>query len=267
MKPQSTTILTAPCTADKLQLKILTGFDDLRGGGNNLNVEIHFADGHIQFANNVNMDARWAPNVVQTVNIPMNPPVAPAAIRQVRLIHDAHAHFPNTEDDWDVNEVNVYVMGNGQTTQIGQSFAHHHLTSSLAGFAIYTSPASGCAAPQGQVTALDFTFKTGDDDLRFGNQLSLTVHFADGTKQSAFNINQSRQWPAGSTMVFKLLLQHPALVNRIKSVTLQTSDPGDDWNMNSLQVDATGNGVGQTVGSQGFFRFSGPAQPLTVALK
>jgi hypothetical protein len=266
-KPQATTILRGPCSADRLQLKIQTGPDDLRGRGNNLNIEVHFADGHIQFANNVNMDATWPAKSIETVNIPINPPVSPAAIRQIRLIHDAHAHFPYTEDGWDVREVNAYAMGNGQTTQIGRSYQLHHLTSSIAGFAIDTVPTSGCAAPQGQITELQFTFKTGDDDLRGANSLNLTVNFADGTKQFAPNINQSWQWPEGSTKIFTLLLHHPVLLNRIKSVTLQTQDPSDNWNLNSLQIDASGNGIAQSIGSQGFFRFGGSAQPLTVTVK
>jgi len=43
LHPQHTTILSAGCTVSQLRLRFRTGNDDLRGGQNNLNVEIHFA--------------------------------------------------------------------------------------------------------------------------------------------------------------------------------------------------------------------------------
>src|SRR5512146_3285883 len=82
--------LTAPpaalagCKVKTLQLLIRTGNDDLRGGANNLNVEIHFAGGRMQEAKNVNGGQTWHNNSQHTVVIPLNPEVAPTDIQQIR---------------------------------------------------------------------------------------------------------------------------------------------------------------------------------------
>src|SRR5690242_9655552 len=60
MRPQAPTLLQRPafgissCSVGMLNLRITTGNDDLRGGNDNLNVEIHYANGDMQTAANVN---------------------------------------------------------------------------------------------------------------------------------------------------------------------------------------------------------------------
>src|SRR3982751_5539836 len=77
LSPQRTTIAGPGCTVNQLQLSFRTANDDLRGGQNNLNVEVHFADGAMQVANNVNRGANWAKNSTNTVSVPLQHPVAP----------------------------------------------------------------------------------------------------------------------------------------------------------------------------------------------
>ena len=78
---QRGTIVSSGCTVAQLQLRFRTGNDDLRGGQNNLNVEVHFADGSMQVANNVNHGANWGKNDTNVVTVPVQHPVGPTRSR------------------------------------------------------------------------------------------------------------------------------------------------------------------------------------------
>src|SRR6267154_975827 len=83
LHPQRTTILSAGCTVSQLQLRFRTGNDDLRGGQNNLNVEIHFADGTMQGVNNANRGANWGNNSTNLVTVALKQPIAPNLIKEI----------------------------------------------------------------------------------------------------------------------------------------------------------------------------------------
>src|SRR5215472_4090913 len=90
------TLLTSAadsCKVQQLMLTFRTGNDDLRGGKNNLNVEIHFADGSMQTASNVNRGANWPNNSLNSVEIPLKQPVAPNQIKTITLVHLAQGGY------------------------------------------------------------------------------------------------------------------------------------------------------------------------------
>jgi len=49
IRPKPSTLLEGGCTMRLLNLRITTGNDDLRGGKNNLDVEVHFANGDMRY--------------------------------------------------------------------------------------------------------------------------------------------------------------------------------------------------------------------------
>lgn len=283
---QRTTILSPACTVNQLQLRVRTGNDDLRGGQDNLNVEVHFADGTMQVANNVNHGANWGNNSTNVVTVPLQHPVAPSQIRMIRLVHLAQGGYtpPNaaqgglmttpagpalapiyaaqgikSEDNWDMAEFQAFGLGSGIKMPIA-SFGSHRFTGSYPSLDINAQPGEGCPT-ENQVSKISFTFWTGNDDLRGGNDnLNITIHFADGTTQSEPNINHSERWPDGSTKGAEVLLNRPATIDQIRSITLSTTflggPGGDNWNMNSMQADASVNGTFHTIAKSGFHRFS-----------
>jgi len=300
LSPQRTTILSPSCQISQLQLRIRTGNDDLRGGGNNLNVEIHFADGTAQFANNVNKNGNWANNSINTIPIQLNRPVGPSEIKQIRLIHLAQGGYTppqgggvgmlgtvaapialangvKSEDNWDMAEFQANGIGNNSHSSIPiASFGLHRFTGSNPSLDINARSSVACAAA-GQVTGLNFTFKTGNDDLRGGNDnLNITVQFADGTVQSEMNANQSQRWADGNTNHVSMVLNHPVTLNQIRQVQLQTTfqggSGGDNWNMDSVEITAFVDGKITPLATSGFHRFSadqsGPtAKLLTIGVK
>ena len=275
LTPQRTTVLSPSCTVSHLELRFRTGNDDLRGGQNNLNVEVHLADGTMQVANNVNRGANWGNNSTNVVTVPLQHPVAPNQITMIRLVHLAHGGFSpglnpsapevgvlegiKSEDNWDMAEFQAFGRGSGINVPIA-SFGSHRFTGSNPSLDIHVQPGVGC--PTGnQVSRIVFTFQTGDDDLRGGkDNLNITIHFADGTTQFEPNVNHGERWPDGSTKGAEVLLNRPATINQIQSITLSTTflggGGGDNWNMASMQADALVDGKPHTIAKYGFHRFS-----------
>ena len=68
-----------------LDLEFITGGDDLRGGNDNLNVTIHYADGRTQVVENVNAGHRWGNNSTHNVMVNLLRPVAPTEIKGLTL--------------------------------------------------------------------------------------------------------------------------------------------------------------------------------------
>ncbi|HEV2314991.1 MAG TPA: hypothetical protein VGR94_06775 [Candidatus Acidoferrales bacterium] len=130
------------CLVTQIRLRIVTGGDDLRGGKDNLNIQILFAGGRApQVALNVNKSQNWPNNSTNTVAIPLNQPVPPNQIIGFRLIHIADGGFnfnslPSvltpaapweipqaflSPDNWDMSLLQVAAIGNG----VGARIAGH----------------------------------------------------------------------------------------------------------------------------------------------
>jgi hypothetical protein len=296
LNPQRNATLGSTCSIGQLQLVIRTGDDDLRGGQNNLNVEVHFVDGTMQVFPNVNQGANWANNTTKAVNITLKQLVAPDQIKQFRLIHLAQGGYDASsftapagvatptnvtisaakgvlsEDNWNMDQLQAFAHGpHGINVPIASS-GMHRFTGSNPSFDINARNDVSCSTAN-QVKTLYFTFHTGNDDLRGGkDNLNITVHFADGTSQSESNVNHSENWPNGSTRGAEMLLNRPVPVDQIRSVTLETTftggSGGDNWNMDSVEIGADDT---QHVATSGFHRFSsdwtGPkAKEITIPI-
>ena len=289
LSPQRGTLLQrngGGCTINSLNLRFTTGTDDLRGGQNNLNVEIHYANGDMQIASNVNKGAKWPNRSVNAVSIPLNHAVAPGEIKQIRIIHSAQGGFNprndsfgaamagggppaalasmaggvQSEDNWDMAELQAFGLGMGINVPIAY-FGAHRFTGSDPALMINAQPGAACPAGN-QVTKISFTFQTADDDLRGGNDnLNISVLFADGAAQLEPNINHSQNWPNGSTKGAEILLNRPVTIDQIRGITLADTfgggSGGDNWNMASMQADAfLADGSHHTIAKTGFHRFS-----------
>jgi hypothetical protein len=285
LRPQSGTLLqsTSGCVVNQLNLRITTGNDDLRGGDNNLNVQIHFADGTLQSANNVNNKANWPNNSINTISIPLTRPVTPSQIKEITLIHLGHGGYTppqgagagtlgtvaapialangvKSEDNWDMAELQVFALGKGVNVPVASS-GFHRFTGSNPSFDINAQPGVGCPTGK-QVTRISFTFSTADDDLRGGkDNLNVTILLGNGMSQVTTNVNHSQSWPNGSTKGAEILLNRLVTIDQIRGFTLEdtfTGGPGgDNWNMASMQADAVlADGTYHTIAKSGFHRFS-----------
>jgi hypothetical protein len=173
-------------------------------------------------------------------------------------------------DNWDMNQVAVQLYAAGARQQPPLKTAGPFRFTGDQKQLEISMNAAPPAAP-GQVTQLILLFQTGSDDLRGGNDnLNVDLHFADGTTQSALNVNRSARWPDNAPNTATIVLNRAVPPAALKSLTLTTTFSGgmngDNWNMNSLTVTAVGNGLNKQVGSFGFKRFTGDQKQLNVSL-
>jgi hypothetical protein len=107
----------APGQVTQLILRFQTGSDDLRGGNDNLNIDVHFADGTTQSNLNVNRNERWPDNTANTAAIVLNRAVPPTALRSLTLTTTFSGGMNG--DNWNMNSLTVTAVGNGLNKQIG----------------------------------------------------------------------------------------------------------------------------------------------------
>src|SRR5215471_3344371 len=282
LNPQRIGAISPGCTVDQLQIIVRTGNDDLRGGQDNLNVEVHLADGSMQVTNNVNQGANWANGSTNTVNVALKQPAAPDQIKLIRLVHMAQGGYnpPSTgalaanitpagpllapitaaqgiksEDNWDMAEFQAFGRGKGINVPIA-SFGFHRFTGSYPSLDINAQTGVGCPGSN-LVSMISFTFSTGNDDLRGGkDNLDITIHFTDGTTQSEPNVNHGERWPDGSTKGAEVLLDRAVTIDQIQSITLSDTfsggSGGDNWNMNSMEAAAWVGSSYRTIANFGF---------------
>lgn len=109
----------APGQVTQLILRFQTGSDDLRGGNDNLNIDLHFADGTTQSNLNVNRSAHWPDNTANTAAIVLNRAVPLAALKSLTLTTTFSGGING--DNWNMNSLTVTAVGNGLNKQIGSS--------------------------------------------------------------------------------------------------------------------------------------------------
>jgi len=95
----------------ELSLEIRTGGDDLRGGNDNLNVSVQFADGRTQVENNANNSGRWADNTTHTLKVVLNKPVAVTDIKSVTL--STTFGGGSGGDNWNMDWTEIRAFGPG----------------------------------------------------------------------------------------------------------------------------------------------------------
>ena len=115
--PASTQPLLAKGLADQLQLRFQTGGDDLRGGNDNVNVVVAFRGGGQLKFDNVNRSRRWADHSVNTVLLPIVPPVRPTDLVSLTLTTTFGGGLGG--DNWNMDGLEVLAVGNGIARKVG----------------------------------------------------------------------------------------------------------------------------------------------------
>ena len=125
------------------------------------------------------------------------------------------------------------------------------------------------------VRRLNFIIKTGNDDLRGGNDnLNVAINFRDGNVQLKPNVNAGQRWPDDTTQEFTIGLERPRALSEIASIEFQKPTGGgygtDEWHMISVSVRAIGDDVDEIIATHGFTIFDSGNQslliPVTVAV-
>ena len=88
-----------------LVVKCSTGNDDLRGGGDELSIEVIFSDGSSEIFRHSNKSQRWRPNSLSNVELRLNKKVLLKDIKSVVLSTNFGGGISG--DNWDLSHVNI----------------------------------------------------------------------------------------------------------------------------------------------------------------
>ncbi len=102
---------TTPGQVAMLSFEIRTGGDDMRGGNDNLNITVQFADGRTQVIGNANNSARWPDNTTHVVDLVLNRAATVGEIQSVTLSTTFGGGMGG--DNWNMDWAHVTAVGNG----------------------------------------------------------------------------------------------------------------------------------------------------------
>jgi hypothetical protein len=247
----------------ELLMAFTTGTDDLRGGSQ-IGMTVNLGDGTQQTFNNINLSARWLPHYTETARVVLPRPIRQQDIRSIVLTGNFGGGMGG--DNWDMQALDVRQWSGATSTSL-KTVGFKRFRGDDKQLTIAMSEAAPAA--YGQVTELLLDIRTGTDDLRGGNDnLTVETLFGDGKSQRNDNVNQSAAWSNNSDHVVKIALNRPVPVNLIRSFDLITTSSGgmggDNWDMQSVRVIATGPGVNKVLATHGFNRFTGTNRQLNI---
>ena len=247
----------------ELVLQFFTGGDDLRGGNDNVDLVVNLTDGTQQTYRNINLGARWIVNNDESAEVILQRPIRQEELRSLMISATVRGGIGG--DNWDMSQLVVWALGGGSFREI-KSVGFKRFTGEDKTLIV---PLNDVPTLPGQINKLIFTFQTGGDDLRGVNDnLNLTIHFRDGRTQRIENANGGRRWPDNTTNQVTVDLNRAVAPADIVKIDLDTTFGGgiggDNWNMNSVSVRVTGNGVDRALVTHGFKRFTGSDKFLAI---
>lgn len=250
--------------AHELVLDFATGGDDLRGGNDNVNLVLNLMDGSQQVFNNINLGGRWVVNCDQWAEIALPHPIAYNQIRSAVISTTFTGGIGG--DNWDMKSVDLYAWGAGFNRMHTNGFKRFTGEDK-----VLSMPLNDIPTAPGQVNKLFMTFATGNDDMRGVNDnINVAVHFHDGRVQWMNNANGGARWADNTTHTVEFDFNRAVPASEIASVEVQDTFGGglggDNWNMNSVSIRATGNAVNQVVATHGFKRFTGSDKDLVIPI-
>jgi hypothetical protein len=248
----------------ELALAFATGADDLRGGNDNVDVAVNFTDGTQQTFRNVNASARWIANNTETAELVLSPAASWQNIRG--LVVSTTFGGGLSGDNWDMASLTIGTLGGGFYSANQATVGFKRFTGSDKSLSIVLNDIPVLA---GQANRLLYTFRTGGDNLRGGNDnVNATIVFSNGQTQRVENLNNSAEWHDQTTTSVAIDLNRAAAPSEIVRIDLDTTFGGgiggDNWNMDCVAVRAVGNGLDQFIARSGFKRFTGDDRSLSV---
>jgi hypothetical protein len=229
----------------QLDFVITMGDDDLRGGGDNLDLAIVTAQGRVLPYPNINGNGAWAAHTYPRAYVVLTEPMPAEQITALILIKTSGSGF--SIDNCDLAAISVK-SGGRQIATAGPA----RLTGSNPWFII----------PIGSTTRLRMVFATGDDDLRGGNDnVHVLVEFSDRPSRMFDNVNQTMRWPDQSVHEVNLDLGAGVEIDTVTTLTVITNFAGgwsgDNWKMDWLKVTASKGDVEKEVFVCGYHYFTG----------
>lgn len=221
-----------------------TGNDDLRGGNDNVGMDILLRSGDRVQVRDINLRARWLSNYTEHALVCLPRPVRESDIAAFEFVTTFRGGISG--DNWDAKRIIVWQNFGTRRKMLTQRSAFFRFTGDRRSVRVPMPGASRGAPPtkaeaSGKITHLRLTFKTGGDDLRGGNDnLDVTILYRDGRSQRVNTVNSRQNWSNGSTRTVSLALDRPVDRGGVSGLVLNTTARGgfngDNWNLDALTV-------------------------------
>ncbi|NOZ11915.1 MAG: hypothetical protein GXP09_12870 [Gammaproteobacteria bacterium] len=239
---------SASAAITALELVIQTGNDDLRGGNDNVNASILLRNGSQLRFDNINKSKRWANGSQHTVRLNLNLMVdrnieSRDDVVGLRLQSTFRGGIDG--DNWKmrylkVTPIDSTVGGGGRLEPYyerrGRSGGRDlwHFTGLNRPFV------ARWGGRPGELSHIRLVIRTGNDDLRGGNDNLNVRILSRGGEQYVRNINKSRNWSNGSSNAVRIALDRSINLTDLLGIVLETSSRGglggDNWEMTYLKV-------------------------------
>ena len=95
----------------ELWFNFLTGFDDMRGGADHVDVTLKLANGTSQYYQNISQNGIWLIDYIETARVVLTQPISPAQFRSFEVSTNATGGLNG--DNWALGGVQVKAMGGG----------------------------------------------------------------------------------------------------------------------------------------------------------
>lgn len=239
----------------ELELQVVMGSDDLRGGEDNIDLMLTTHDGMTRHYADINRGQRWAPETAYPARVVLDPPVAFEAITEFSLTAMVTGGI-----DGDIIDIDgITVLGHGGT----RSWAIATI-----GALRFTGTFRSLTVPVGHPT-LVLTIVTDDDDLRGGgDNLDVVVRRVSGRDLTFRNVNADRRWADHSRHEVALELPDGTAAEDLRELVLRARVSagwnGDNWTMAGLDARLCLGGDETPVFHHGFERFHGRDRDLVI---
>jgi microsomal dipeptidase-like Zn-dependent dipeptidase len=258
-------------TFSQIDFTIRTGSDDLRKSSsatatlealNGTHLQVISLKGHNQ--------GSWDNNSTHKVSVALDRPLTAKAIGHIVISLQEHNGMFEGDDNWNVQSVAVALSNKGHNETPIMFFSGDPL-SRLTGSQHSFSLPEEARGPAGTFNSIEFTIRTGGDDLRGDSSATATLLSANGSRLQVLTLKDQKQssWGNNSTNTISLELKPPRSGCAIQhvAINLQSHDKfletADNWNVEGVDVTLSNDGVGK----HEFLKASGdPLQRLTHSL-
>jgi microsomal dipeptidase-like Zn-dependent dipeptidase len=236
---------------NQIRFDIKTGNDDLRGNST--------AEAHLFMANGVKIQdislkdgkqGSWENYSTHSVTETLKTLVTATTIGRVNISMESHNGMGQSDDNWNVQVVTVTLLGAGGAQKEIMHFygdPFHRISHSDSSFNIPEEP----VGPPGTYNTVDFTIKTGSDDLRGDSSVHVLFKSPNGNvvDEGELHPKDSAHWDNNSQNEVQLSLKTPRTPCQLAHVWLtltshkSMTETDDNWNVESINIMASNNGV------------------------
>jgi hypothetical protein len=276
--PNCPTVVPAGPTFSQIEFVIVTGSDDLRGDSS-ANAVIQAPNGStIQVITlKAQNQSGWNNNSTHDLVFALNPPQPISQLQNILITLTSHDSFGESDDNWNVQSVNITVFNPGQPAQClinsgGDPLAR--LTNNAPTLTLTTPSCTPAPPPTAKFNQIEFNITTGGDDLRGDSSATATLQFNGSSPSFTLKAQSDPSWDNNTDhdKVFALNSLQPLSAFGNITITLTShngfGESDDNWNVQNVVVTLSDSGNNPkcyvNVTGNPFKRLTGSVPSLTL---